>query len=69
MIFPARPALSSGMPKQFDKVYGEVATTGVNELALIVREPLGAIAAVLPWNFPLLLALDWPLYFNTLFIA
>lgn len=39
-----------------DKVYGEVATTGVNELALIVREPIGVIAAVVPWNFPLLLA-------------
>ncbi|HEY3987023.1 aldehyde dehydrogenase PuuC [Cedecea sp.] len=39
-----------------DKVYGEVATTGVNELALIVREPVGVIAAVVPWNFPLLLA-------------
>ncbi|MCS2168241.1 aldehyde dehydrogenase PuuC [Scandinavium manionii] len=39
-----------------DKVYGEVATTGVNELALIVREPIGVVAAVVPWNFPLLLA-------------
>ncbi|WP_336818006.1 aldehyde dehydrogenase PuuC [Cedecea sp. MMO-103] len=39
-----------------DKVYGEVATTGINELALIVREPVGVIAAVVPWNFPLLLA-------------
>ncbi|WMY76080.1 aldehyde dehydrogenase PuuC [Buttiauxella selenatireducens] len=39
-----------------DKVYGEVATTGVNDLALIVREPVGVIAAVVPWNFPLLLA-------------
>ncbi|MDX6040391.1 aldehyde dehydrogenase PuuC [Scandinavium lactucae] len=39
-----------------DKVYGEVATTGVNDLALIVREPIGVVAAVVPWNFPLLLA-------------
>ena len=39
-----------------DKVYGEVAPTGVNELAMIVREPVGVIAAVVPWNFPLLLA-------------
>ena len=39
-----------------DKVYGEVAPTGGNELARIVREPIGVIAAVVPWNFPLLLA-------------
>ena len=39
-----------------DKVYGEVAPTGSNELAMIVREPIGVIAAVVPWNFPLLLA-------------
>lgn len=38
-----------------DKVYGEVAPTGGNELAMIVREPIGVIAAVVPWNFPLLL--------------
>ena len=29
-----------------DKVYGEVAPTGSNELAMIVREPIGVIAAV-----------------------
>lgn len=39
-----------------DKVYGEVASTGPDELAMIVREPVGVIAAVVPWNFPLLLA-------------
>lgn len=42
--------------KAIDKVYGEVAPTGGNELAMIVREPIGVIAAVVPWNFPLLLA-------------
>ncbi|ELJ4826014.1 aldehyde dehydrogenase PuuC [Salmonella enterica] len=39
-----------------DKVYGEVAPTSNNTLAMIVREPVGVIAAVVPWNFPLLLA-------------
>jgi len=39
-----------------DKVYGEVATTGSNELAMIIREPVGVMAAIVPWNFPLLLA-------------
>ncbi|XNM78150.1 aldehyde dehydrogenase family protein [Escherichia coli] len=26
-----------------------------DQLAMIVREPVGAIAAIVPWNFPLLL--------------
>ncbi|EMD1656726.1 aldehyde dehydrogenase PuuC [Pluralibacter gergoviae] len=38
-----------------DKVYGEVAATDENALAMIVREPVGVVAAVVPWNFPLLL--------------
>ena len=39
-----------------DKVYGEVAPTGPDALAMIVREPIGVVAAIVPWNFPLLLA-------------
>ncbi|WP_158783187.1 aldehyde dehydrogenase PuuC [Pantoea sp. BAV 3049] len=39
-----------------DKVYGEIAPTSSDALALIAREPLGVIAAVVPWNFPLMLA-------------
>ena len=39
-----------------DKVYGEVAATGRDELGLITREPLGVIGAIVPWNFPLLMA-------------
>lgn len=39
-----------------DKVYGEIAPTSGSELALITREPVGVVAAVVPWNFPLLLA-------------
>ena len=39
-----------------DKVYGEVAPTGPDELGLVTREPLGVIAAIVPWNFPLLMA-------------
>ncbi|EKS1844728.1 aldehyde dehydrogenase PuuC [Cronobacter muytjensii] len=39
-----------------DKCYGEVAPTGPEALAMIVREPVGVVAAVVPWNFPLLLA-------------
>lgn len=36
-----------------DKVFGAVAPTGPNNLGLITREPIGVIAAVLPWNFPM----------------
>ncbi len=36
-----------------DKVYGEIAPTAHNTLALIQRLPLGVIAAIVPWNFPL----------------
>ncbi|EMA4136431.1 aldehyde dehydrogenase PuuC [Cronobacter turicensis] len=39
-----------------DKLYGEVAPTDSASLAMIVREPVGVVAAVVPWNFPLLLA-------------
>jgi gamma-glutamyl-gamma-aminobutyraldehyde dehydrogenase len=36
-----------------DKTYGRIGPTGRENLALIVREPVGVVAAVLPWNFPL----------------
>ncbi|MBA3563985.1 MAG: aldehyde dehydrogenase [Gammaproteobacteria bacterium] len=39
-----------------DKVYGEVAPTGDNMLGMITREPIGVVAAIVPWNFPLLMA-------------
>jgi len=39
-----------------DKVYGEIAATGPDELGLITREPLGVIGAIVPWNFPMLMA-------------
>lgn len=39
-----------------DKVYGEVAPTGPNVTATITREPIGVVGAVIPWNYPLLMA-------------
>jgi gamma-glutamyl-gamma-aminobutyraldehyde dehydrogenase len=39
-----------------DKVFDSVAPTGQDALALIVREPIGVVGAVLPWNFPILMA-------------
>ena len=39
-----------------DKVYDEIAPTGPNALALITREPMGVIGAVVPWNYPMIMA-------------
>ena len=39
-----------------DKVYDEVAPTDRSSVVMVVREPLGVIGAVVPWNFPLLMA-------------
>ncbi|WP_459695469.1 aldehyde dehydrogenase [Acidisoma sp. C75] len=36
-----------------DKLYDEIAPTGEGDLALVRREPLGVVGAVVPWNFPL----------------
>ncbi len=43
-----------------DKMYDEVAPTGHDSLAFITREPAGVVAAIVPWNFPLLMA-SWKL--------
>lgn len=39
-----------------DKVYGEVAATIHDMTTLVVREPLGVVAAVVPWNYPMSMA-------------
>lgn len=41
--------------ESIDKVYGEIAPTGEETLALITREPVGVVAAITPWNYPLLM--------------
>lgn len=41
-----------------DKVYDQTSPTGDDAISMIVREPVGVVAAVLPWNFPLLM-LAW----------
>lgn len=38
-----------------DKSFDEVAPTGPNDLAIVRREPLGVIGAIVPWNYPLII--------------
>jgi gamma-glutamyl-gamma-aminobutyraldehyde dehydrogenase len=41
-----------------DKIYDQVSPASDNHIAMIVREPIGVVGLVLPWNFPLLM-LAW----------
>ncbi|MEL6217915.1 MAG: aldehyde dehydrogenase [Pseudomonadota bacterium] len=41
-----------------DKLYDQVGPTGDDAISMIVREPVGVVAAILPWNFPMLM-LAW----------
>ena len=39
-----------------DKIYDEIAPTPDSALALITREPMGVIGAIVPWNYPMIMA-------------
>ena len=39
-----------------DKTYDEIAPAPRNSLAMITREPLGVIGAVVPWNYPMIIS-------------
>jgi len=39
-----------------DKEYEKVSPTGPDNVAMIVREPLGVVGAIIPWNFPIQMA-------------
>jgi len=39
-----------------DKVYDELAPTSHDQLGMVTKEPIGVVAAIVPWNFPLLMA-------------
>ncbi|MEO0938040.1 MAG: aldehyde dehydrogenase [Pseudomonadota bacterium] len=41
-----------------DKIYDQTAPASDDHIAMIVREPIGVVGLVLPWNFPLLM-LAW----------
>ena len=39
-----------------DKVFGKVGPTDPSTTSLVVKEPIGVVAGVVPWNFPLMMA-------------
>ena len=63
---PIRDALQVDVPatarcirwygEAIDKIYGEIAPTSKDALALISREPVGVVGAIVPWNFPMIMA-------------
>ena len=59
MALRAEPGSAAGTFRYYaealDKVYGEIAPTAPDVLGLIHREPVGVVAAIVPWNFPLMI--------------
>ncbi|MGF1470569.1 MAG: aldehyde dehydrogenase [Rubrobacteraceae bacterium] len=51
---PASAQCVEWYAEAIDKHYGEISPTGPGSLALITREPLGVVGAVVPWNYPLI---------------
>lgn len=41
--------------ESIDKIYGEIAPTGHDTLAMIHHQPVGVVGAITPWNYPLLM--------------
>jgi gamma-glutamyl-gamma-aminobutyraldehyde dehydrogenase len=60
MAIKAEPASAAGTIRYYaeaiDKVYGEIAPTAPDTLALIHKEPVGVVGAIVPWNFPMMIA-------------
>ncbi len=59
MALKAEPGSAAGTFRYYaeaiDKVYGEIAPTAENVLGLIHRAPVGVVAAIVPWNFPMMI--------------
>ena len=53
---PGAAGALSWSGEAIDKIYDEVAATPHDQLGLVTREPVGVVAAIVPWNFPLLMA-------------
>ena len=57
---PGSAAILNFYAEAIDKVSGEIPTTNAGNVALVRRVPLGVIGAVVPWNYPLEMAI-WKL--------
>ncbi len=59
MAFKAEAGSAAGTFRYYaealDKTPGEIAPTAPNTLGLVHHEPVGVVAAIIPWNFPLMI--------------
>ena len=59
MALKAEPGSAAGSFRYYgesiDKIYGEVAPTGPAHLGLILKQPVGVVGVIVPWNFPLMI--------------
>lgn len=59
MALKAEPLSAAGTIRYYaeaiDKIAGEIAPTGPGNLGLVLREPVGVVGAIVPWNFPLMI--------------
>jgi 4-(gamma-glutamylamino)butanal dehydrogenase len=59
MAYKAEPLSAAATFRYYaeaiDKVYGEIAPTGPDVLALVHHEPLGVVGVIVPWNFPMMI--------------
>jgi acyl-CoA reductase-like NAD-dependent aldehyde dehydrogenase len=53
---PATARCIAWYAEAVDKLYDEIAPTPDTALALITREPVGVLGAIVPWNYPLIMA-------------
>ena len=60
MALKGEPGSSAGTFRYYaeaiDKIYGEIAPTQDDVLGLIHKEAIGVVGAIVPWNFPLMIA-------------
>ena len=54
---PAAYGVLRWYAESIDKIYDEIAPVRKDAFATITREPMGVVAAVVPWNFPLDMAM------------
>ena len=60
MAVKAEPGSAAGTLRYYaealDKIYGEIAPTSSDILGMIYKEPVGVVGAIIPWNFPMMIA-------------